>query len=177
MTQTLRLTAVLLLAATLLPDLRHHAAEKALYQATALLSSALSGNVPGADPRRLAAAASDLASRIARTLPFDPRPPLVQGIARLALGDASGAEVCLRDSIARAEKPEALLHLGRALLVGNRPEDAREVFRRAAWLHRIALLSLPGAFREDALAEAEALRGRLQRGERVEIPAVPAPRF
>ncbi len=177
MTRALRLTAVLLLMAAFLPDLRHHAAERALYQATALLSSALSGNVPGADPRRLAAAASDLTSRVARMLPFDPRPPLVQGVARLALGDASGAQTCLRDSIARAEKPEALLHLGRAMLAGNRHEEAREVFRRAAWLHRIALLSLPVAYREGALAEAEALRGRLQRGERVEIPAVPAPRF
>lgn len=174
MTKVLRLLAILVLAAALVPDLRRHAAERMLYRATALLASGFSGNLPGVDPRRLASASSELAAATARALPFDPRPPLVQGVARLALGDAAGAEECLRASIERAEKPEALLHLGRALLVEGRPEDARAVFRRAAWLHRIALLSLPASFRDEALAEAEELRRRIRKGEPAEIPDVPS---
>lgn len=175
MRTAVRLAGILLLAAAFLPDLSRHAAERTLYRASALLSSAFTGNVPGADPRRLAVAAADLAARASHALPFDPRPPLVEGIARLALGDAASAEACSRESIARAEKPEALVNLGRALLVSQRPDAARAVFLRAAWLHPLSVSSLPAAFRQEALAGAEERRGRLRRGESAEIPALPGP--
>ena len=174
MTRALRLAAVLLLLAALVPDVRRHAGERSLYRATALLGSALTGSVPGTDPRRLAEAARDLAAGASAVLPFDPRPPLVEGAARLALGDAPRAEERFRESVERAEKPEALVNLGRALLLRGRPEDARQVFIRAAWLHPASLATLPLAYREPARAKADTERATLLASGRVSVPSVPA---
>lgn len=173
MTRALRLPLALLLLAALVPDVRRHAAERSLHRASALLGSALTGSVPGADPRRLATAARDLAAEASDGLPFDPRPPLVEGAARLALGDSARAEACFRESVERAEKPEALVNLGRALLVRGRPEEARQVFLRAAWLHPASLATLPASYREPALAEADAGRTRLRGNGEPAIPSVP----
>lgn len=173
MTRALRLVAALLLLAALVPDVRRHAGERSLYLATALLGSALTGGAPGTDPRRLAEAARDLAAGASAALPFDPRPPLVEGASRLALGDAPRAEECFRESVERAEKPEALVNLGRALLVRGRSGEARQVFVRAAWLHPASLATLPASFREPALAKAGAERANLRSRGEVSIPSVP----
>jgi tetratricopeptide (TPR) repeat protein len=172
-TRILRITAGLVLLAALVLDFRRHAGERSLYRATALLGSALAGSAPGTDPRRLAEAARDLAAEASAALPYDPRPPLVEGASRLALGDSARAEACFRESVERAEKPEALVNLGRALLVRGRHEEARHVFVRAAWLHPVSLATLPTSFREPALERAEAGRARLRSDGELSVPSVP----
>jgi tetratricopeptide (TPR) repeat protein len=174
-TRILRITAALVFLAALVPDLRRHAGERSLYRAAALFGSALTGSAPGSDPRRLAEAARDLAAGASAALRFDPRPSIVEGAARLALGDAPGAEACFRESLQRSEKPEALVNLGRALLVRGRPGEAAAAFVRAAWLHPPAVATLPAAFREDALARARNEGEVLRSGGVARVPAVPPP--
>lgn len=173
MKRPLRLVAALLLLAAFLPDVRRHAGERSLYRAAALLGSAFSGSIPGADPHRLAVAARDLAAAASAALPWDPRPPIVEGTARLALGDAPGAEARFRASVDRAEKSEALVNLGRALLVKQQRDAARQVFFRAAWLHPASLATLPASFREPALAETRNAEARLRERGELAVPSVP----
>jgi tetratricopeptide (TPR) repeat protein len=158
--------AVLLLGAVR-PEPRRWQAERALRAATDALRFIATRGSEVNDPSGALERVARISAAVAPALPGDPRPPLVEGAARLVNGDAQSALDVYRKALTLGERGETDLNAGRALERLGREADARAAFLRAAWISPALLGAMmpdvASAVREELGRQDEALHaGRLK---------------
>jgi hypothetical protein len=177
MTWLWRVLALVLLAAALWPELPRYAAERQLHQANRQLESALrkvqqSPHQAGADAqiREQAADALQLATQAAFALPDDPRCILAQALGLILSGQGKEAATLLEAAIARSERPEFTINLGRARTTQGDTAGAQAAYLRTAWASTQAIGTLPRVLREDLLRQVAELETQLRAGKRLAPP-------
>lgn len=160
-----------LLLYCLWPEFARWQAERSLAQAGARIEAVLAGTPH--DAEMVARLQRDLGSlaRAGEALPGDARVPLQRGIALLLLGDAPASRAEFEAAIARGERPELVLNLGRARSALGDEAGARRAFLRSAWAAPASTATLPRALREQLASEVARLEVDLRAGR---IDAAPA---
>lgn len=165
----------LLLFAAVRSEPRRWYAERALRAATDALRYIVANGTGVSDTPAALNRIANISAAVAPALPGDPRPPLVEGAARLVNGEPERALDAYRLALTLGERGETDLNVGRALERLGREKEAREAFLRAAWISP----ALIGAMMPDTAA---AVRGDLSRDEealrsgRLRVPP-PMPAF
>lgn len=168
----LRVVVSLLIVAALVPELSRYAAERRLYQASAILRSAF------ARPRALPNAggavawAASTAVAAAADLPGDWRPLNLAGSAWLLARQAERALDRYREALTLGERPEIDVNVGRAYASLGRHDRAAAAFLRAGWISPAVLSGLPIASRDAVRFEMATLEQKLKTGR---LGAPPAP--
>lgn len=142
-------------------------AERQIEQSLGLIDRALRGQIAPAQARPAIERAAALSRQALETLPGDARATLAAGSAMTMLGQGGDALRLLEAQVARAERPELLVALGRARAAAGDDVGARAAFLRAAWASPPSITTLPRAVRAELLDEVarqdRALRdGQLQ---------------
>ncbi len=165
MSVALRLLIIAFLAALLWPKLAAYRAEWMLAQANTRLDRVLRGVDQGTSGMKAVEEAALLAHQSALLLPSDPRPALLEGIALILHGEGATAIAVLDDAIAKGERPELTLNLGRARTIVGDTSGANAAYLRTAWASPAALATLPKAMRETLQAEVLQLEIALRAGQ------------
>jgi hypothetical protein len=165
--------AIVALAAALVPELPRYAAERRLYQAGALIRLVVARPRAVSDPGRALEHVTMAAAAAARDLPGDPRPPMLEGAARLLARQPEQALARYRDAWALGERPEIAVNLGRAYALLGRPGDARAAYLRAGWASPAVLASLPPAVQALLHAELAEREANLRAGRLTAPPPLP----
>lgn len=173
MSRLWRLLAIAVLAAALWPELPRLAAEWRLRAANQQLEHALGGvqqatrqgqNGDVAQIRRTAAEGLQLAEQAATALPGDARVTLARAVGLLLSGRGGEAANLLDAAIAREERPEFTLNLGRARTTLGDTAGADAAYLRTAWASSQATATLPKTLREDLQRRVAALEAQLHAG-------------
>ncbi|MBI4917232.1 MAG: hypothetical protein HY825_15445 [Acidobacteria bacterium] len=165
-----RVAALAVLAAAVLPEVPRYRAERSLVRAASALRITLAGGAPD----RLSALVwtERTAADAARHLPGDPRPLVVAGSARLAARDPGAALGWYARAQATGERAEIDLNIGRARMVQRDLTAAQQAFLRAGWLSPLLLAELPEVARVPLLGEIDRLGALLATG-RLDSPPPP----
>jgi len=155
--------AVLIVAA-LVPELSRYAAERRLYQASAILRSVFARPHELANSGGVVAWAASTASAVAADLPGDWRPLNLAGSAWLLARRADLALDRYREALALGERPEIDANVGRAYASLGRHDRAAAAFLRAGWISPAVLSSLPRPSRDALRSELAALEQKLLTG-------------
>ena len=168
-----RVAIALVIVAALLPEFPRYAAERRLYQVSAVLQAVLlrSRDVP--DPGRVVAWAATTALSASGALPGDWRPLNLAGSAWLLAGRAEPALDRYREALALGERPEIVVNLGRAYASLGRGDRATSAFVRAAWVSPGLRSTLPKATQAAVRAEVDALEASLASGRLAAPPPLP----
>lgn len=166
-----RVAAVVVLAAAVLPEVPRYRAERALFRAASALRIALAGGAP--DRPSALAWTERTAADATRHLPGDPRPLVVAGSARLAARDPGAALGWYARAQATGERAEIDLNIGRALMVRRDLAGAQRAFLRAGWLSPLLLAELPEVARVPLLGEIDRLGALLATGRLASPPPPP----
>jgi tetratricopeptide (TPR) repeat protein len=169
----LRVALALLVAGALLPELSRYAAERRLYEVSAVLQvvATRSRDVPNPSGAVMWAASTALA--LASDLPGDWRPLNVAGSALLLVRQADQALARYRQALELGERPEIDVNVGRAYARLGRDDHAASAFLRAGWVSPAVLSWLPDATRDALRAELAALEHALVNGRLLAPPALP----
>lgn len=165
MTLALRCVAALLVLALAWPELARYRAEWTLATARSGIQAILASG----DAARAAREAPAIVSSL-EALPPEPRRDLLLGLALILARDAVGAGRVLDDAIARHERPELVLNLGRARAAAGDDAGARRAFLRSGWAAPAALATLPATVRTELLAEIARREQALAAGRSDVIP-------
>jgi len=155
-----------LIAAAVWPELARYRAERRLRTAADALRLFVAERASVANAYEAFGRVAEVALSTAPALPGDPRPFFLAGSAQLAAGDADRALALYREALARGERAEMDLNLGRVSdLLGN-AATAKAAYIRGAWVSPALLDSLPPETARsirDAVThlEAELAAGRL----------------
>ncbi|MFH1176113.1 MAG: hypothetical protein V1750_01805 [Acidobacteriota bacterium] len=168
----LRLGAVLLLGAALLPEPGRYWAERELFRVSSALRI-LVGD-PGQVPDRARALdwVAATAAGLVEKLPGDARPLLVAGAARLVGGQPRQALVYYRQALERGERAEITLNIARARAALGDQDAARAALIRALWLTPALVAALPEPPGGAASAEVKRLAAELAAGRPAAPPAL-----
>jgi hypothetical protein len=167
-----RIVVVIVAALLLWPEVPRYRAERLLADANARLERVLRGAEPAATAVASVQAADDAARRAAEGLPPEPRPALARSIALIMTRQLDAAVAVLNDAIARGERPELTINLGRARAALGDEAGARRAYLRTAWAAPSAVGTLPQSMRQSVLDEVAALEAKLRAGELREVPAL-----
>lgn len=159
-------------AALLLPEVRRYGAERRLRSAEAALDFVVTRAHQVQNPVEVLGRVSDRASEAARHLPGDSRGLVLAGSAQLVAGNAERAAGFYRAALARGERAEIHLNVGRALALLGRNDAAHAGFLRAVWISPVLLRAVPEKFREAVREDLERLEAELRSG-RVKAPPPP----
>lgn len=170
----LRVVLSLLLVAALVPELSRYAAERRLYQASAVLRSVFARPRALPDAGGAVAWVASTASAVAADLPGDWRPLNLAGSAWLLARQPDQALDRYRSALTLGERPEIGLNVGRAYASLGRHDRAAAAFLRAGWISPAVLASLPSASRDALRSELAALEQKLVTG-RLGAPPAPVP--
>lgn len=165
-----RVLAVVVAAWLVWPELPRYRAEHLLADANARLERVLRGAEPAATAMASVQAAEGAARRAAQLLPSEPRPALARSIALIMTRRLDEAVAVLNDAIARGERPELTINLGRARAALGDEDGARRAYVSTAWAAPSAVGTLPQAMRQSVLDEVAALEAKLRAGELREVP-------
>jgi len=160
----LRALAVALAAAVLWPELQRYRAEWWLGEADARLEAALGGTLKGDAALSSIEDALQLTQRAMHVLNGDPRPVQAGSVALLLLHRGGEAIALLEPAIAKGERPELTLNLGRARGINGDEKGADAAFLRAAWANPKAIATLPKAMRGPLLDRVTELERQLREG-------------
>ncbi len=153
--------------------LTRYSAEWQLARAEQLVDQALRGRVA---PSAIAPAMTEavaLLEHSARALQQDARRLLAQATALTILGRGREAIELIAPEIARAERPELLVALGRAHASTGNDTAARAAFLRAAWIAPASLSTLPKRLRDELLVRTAEIESELARVPNTAPPPLP----
>jgi tetratricopeptide (TPR) repeat protein len=162
-----------LFAAALWPERARYQAERELHRATEALRYVLTHSTEVSDPPAALERIALLAAATGPALPGDPRPPILEGSARLVRGEAERAVDDYRRALAMGERAEIDLNLGRAYQRLGREAEARAAFVRAAWISPILLRAMLPDDANVAGAEVARLEKELAAGRLSDPPPLP----
>lgn len=162
-TIALRVIASLLVLALLWPQAGRYRAEWQIAAASARLEAVLRGQERGSAAIAAVAQAERLA-RDAAAASDDNRAALLLGIALILQQRGDDASRVLEQAIARGERAELTLNLGRARTVLGDSAGADAAYLRTAWASPLALATLPAAMRADLAARVARLDSELRAG-------------
>ena len=168
-----RLLAGALLLAALWPEFSRYRGERELRSGTDALRRALatSRTVEQARPALERTVASALIA--ARDLPWDPRPRVLAGSARLVAGRGRDALDFYRDALATGERAEIDLNIGRAHAVAGQLPEAQATLLRALWISPALAASLPEQAASRLREEIARLEKELKEGRLTAPPPLP----
>lgn len=160
----LRLLATFALVALLWPEFGRYRAEWQLADAGGHLQRVLRGLDRGATAHASVQRADALARGAAASTPGDERAALLLGIALILQQRGADAAAALEAAIARGERPELTLNLGRARTALGDTAGADAAYLRTAWASPLALATLPKTMRDDLLARVALRESELHAG-------------
>jgi hypothetical protein len=163
--------AVLALLA-LLPEWPRYVAERQLRAATLLLGSSL-GAPEGSPSRDGRVAGALVLADAASAVLGDSRAPIVAGSAHLVARRPQEALARYRQGLARGERAEILLNMGRAWMMLGRRDLAQVALLRAGWTSPRLLASLPEVAAVPLAAEVHRLEAELGAGRLAGPPPMP----
>lgn len=166
------IAAAIVAGALLFPELRRYGAERQLRSAEAALDFVMARSTEVQNRVEVLGRVSERAWEAARRFPADSRGLVLAGSAQLVAGDAQRAAGFYRDALARGERAEIHLNLGRALALLGDNDAARAGFLRAVWISPVLLRAVPEEFREPARKDLDRLEAEL-RAERLRRPPPP----
>jgi tetratricopeptide (TPR) repeat protein len=169
--KALRALAVTLLAAALVPELQRYAAERALRQASAILHAGTA--VPVAQRAAAFEEVGERLSRLAAQRPADHRPIFLAGSAHLLAGRPEPARQAYARALAREERAEIVLNLGRAYALLDQRPQALAAFVRCTWINPQMLHQLPAAARDLVAQEIARREQALAQGTLPSPPPLP----
>nr|WP_281378018.1 O-antigen ligase family protein [Chiayiivirga flava] len=164
----LRVVATGLVLALLWPQSGRYRAEWQIAAASAQLEAVLRGRERGSAANAAVAEAERLA-RAAAAATDDNRAALLLGIALILQQRGDDASRVLERAIARGERAELTLNLGRARTVLGDSAGADAAYLRTAWASPLALATLPATMRADLSARVARLESQLRAG-RLQAP-------
>jgi hypothetical protein len=164
MNRWLRVLASVALLALLLTEFGRYRAEWQLAEASVRLERVLRGVDRDAAASAAVERASNAAQAAAQGLPHDMRPVLFGAIAAILQQRSEQAATMLEAAIARGERPELTLNLGRARTALRDDAAADRAYLRTAWASRAAIATLPKAMRETLDARVAQLENDLRDG-------------
>jgi hypothetical protein len=162
MTRAMGLAGLIVLLALLYPEFGRYRAEWMLSDVHVRLNRALRGIDRGDAALASVGIAAEQAQQAAASLPGDPRPALLQGIAFILAGKGAQAIAVLDAAIAQGERPEFTINLGRARTILGDEAGAHAAYLRTAWASADAITTLPRSMRESLLNEVAVLEGELR---------------
>ena len=168
-----RVALALLIVAAIVPELFRYAAERRLYQASAVVRSVFSAPRGMPNPGNLVAWAISLASNVAADLPRDWRALNLEASALLIAREPERALGRYREALKLGERPEIDVNMGRAHASLGRHDLAAAAFLRAVWISPGLLSRLPSASREALRPQLAALEAELVNGRLAAPPAPP----
>lgn len=157
----LRIVATALLLACLWPEPSRYAAEWTLRDAGARVERVLRGLDTGSAAQTSMAVVGTTTDSVSATMPDDTRAALLGGIALILQNRAPEAVTMLDAAIARGERPELTLNLGRARTAAGDTAGADAAYLRTAWASPLALNTLPAAMRTELLQRVTVLEDAL----------------
>ena len=166
----LRVLAVALAAAALWPELQRYRAEWWLGEADARLEAAFGGTLKGGAALSSTADALQLTQQAMPVLSGDPRPVQAGSVALLLLHRGGEAIALLEPAIAKGERPELTLNLGRARGINGDEKGADAAFLRTAWANPAAIVTLPKTMRGPLLERVKELELQLHEGRLQQPP-------
>ena len=153
--RAVRAALVLLFLGTLAaPEIRRYDAERNLRASEAAFDLVMKQYSQIRNPVEVLGRIADRAAEVARRIPGDSRGWVLAGSARLVAGDGERAIGFYREALARGERAEIHLNLGRAYSLQGDNASAHAAFLRAAWLSPALMRAVPDSFAEP-VAEAE----------------------
>ncbi len=164
MSRWLRVPAIVALLALVLPEPGRYRAEWQLAEASVRLERVLRGVDRGAAAAASVEHVRGIAHAAARALPHDMRPVLFESIAAILQQRSEQAATLLAAAIARGERPELTLNLGRARTALRDAAGADRAYLRTAWASRAAIATLPKAMRETLDLQVAQLENELRDG-------------
>ncbi len=155
------------LAFGLAPEFPRYRAERELRVASDALRLVVSRPADVADPPGALERIGAVANSAASALPYDPRPWILAGSARLVAWQPDRALEHYRKALALGERAETDLNLARAYEALGETQKASGAYMRAGWISPVLLpLLLPDVAApitaEVARLEAELKAGRLK---------------
>lgn len=166
----MRVLVSVLVLLCLWPEFARWRAERTLAESGANIERVLAGRQGDVDAVARLRRDVEQLTLAAAALPGDARVPLQRGLALLLLGDASASKEEFEAAIARGERPELVLNLGRARSALGDESGARRAFLRSAWAAPAATATLPRALREQIAGEIAALESELRAGRLESVP-------
>jgi hypothetical protein len=166
----LRIALLAALALALAPEIARYRGEHLLAQADGRLSLLLRGGLQGEAAVQAARTAAAEAEQADNLLVQDTRAALARGIALILLRRADEAQVLLQTAVARAERPELSLNLGRARAALGDEAGARRAYLRTAWASPYGIATLPREMREQIQSEMTQREAQLRDGQLTQIP-------
>ena len=170
MSATLRWSTVFVLFAMLVPELGRQRGEWQLAQAHDAIARVLSGRDSGATALARLQLAEAQSSNAGAALDGDVRALLIEALATMAMQRSDDAIALLRDAVAKAERPELVVNLGRAYFQRGDAAAADQAYLRAAWSSDAALATLPAAMRVELQGRVRALEADLVAGRHAALP-------
>lgn len=161
------------LAALLWPERARYQAERELRRASEAIRFVLTHHEEISDPPAALDQIALLAAAAGQPLPGDPRPPVLEGSARLVRGEAGRALETYRRALAFGERAETDLNMGRAYERLGREPEARACFVRAAWISPALTGAMLPDVAEMARAEVSRLETELKEGRLERPPPLP----
>lgn len=119
--------------------------------------------------------ALELSRRATQSTPYDARAVLVYSTALTMLRKGGDAVNLLDPFIDKAERPELVVALGRALAAVGDDSGAHNAFLRAAWAAPASIATLPKAVRIELLSEVASLERDIKSGRLSAPPPITRP--
>ena len=168
-----RVAISLLIVVALLPEFPRYAAERRLYQVSAVLQAVFTRPREVPDPGRVVAWAASTAVGASDSLPGDWRPLNLAGSAWLLARRPEEALDRYREALVLGERPEIVVNLGRAYASLGRDDQATAAFVRAAWVSPGVMATLPRTSQAAVRREVDALERSLASGRLAAPPVLP----
>lgn len=171
------LRAILLaviLAGLVWPERARYRADRDLRAATDALRFVLTHPTELSDPPAALENIARVAAAAGPPLPGDPRPPVLEGSARLVRGEAARALEAYRRALSYGERAETDLNLARAYERLGREAEARAAYLRAAWVSPALLTAMLPDVAAPTATELDRLEKELRAGRLTAPPPLPA---
>jgi len=157
----------------LAPEAGRYRAERLLRVGSEALRQLVTHPGEVADPQGALSRILDLALFAASDLPGDSRPWILAGSTRLVAGEPGRAIEIYREALARGERAEIDLNIGRAFEAQGEIAKSRAAFLRAVWISpALSAALLPDVARE-LTPEIERLERKLRGGQLKAPPPLP----
>lgn len=163
----------LVFTAMFLPEVARYVSERRLARATAVFRVLLNRAREVSDPQSALDRVTEMATQAAQGLSGDSRAWILAGSTRLVAGNPKRALDFYGEALARGERAEIDLNLGRAYAVLAQPGKAGAAFLRAGWISPAILSALPEPSPERFRARIAELEAQLRAGRLESPPGLP----
>jgi tetratricopeptide (TPR) repeat protein len=162
-----------LIAVAFWPELARYRAERRVRAAADALRLLAAERASVANAYEAFGRVAEFALSSAPGLPGDPRPFFLAGSAHLAAGDADRALVLYGEALARGERAETDLNLGRVSDLLANPATAKAAYIRGGWVSPALLDSLPPETARSIRGAVMHLEAELAAGRLAAPPPLP----